>query len=253
MTGESPSERRSLAGIARPEAGETRKATGEGSDARDYFRAVERTFVDLRSGGMFLAPADWDLVRRWEERGIPLDVVLSGIRAAFSGRTRVSSRMSLGECSGPVEAQFDSLRLQQAGAGRPPPDDETESRQRLEQLAAHLRKWSPAAGSLSDPAIAADLVAAACKAAGELDRRARGEGASTGAEQALEEIEDALLIRLQAALADATRAGIENEVRNKLAPYRKRMPESTWRKTCEQAVRRRVGQVFGLGPLTLFD
>ncbi len=202
---------------------------------------------------MFLAPADWDVVRGWEARGIPLDVVLSGIRTAFSGRTRAPSRMSLGECSGAVEAAFDALRMQRSGAGSAPREDHPEVRNRLEQLADQLRKWSPEPGSLSDEKTGADLVAAAGEAAAELDRLGRDESASSGAERELTEIEDSLLIRLQAALPNATLEEIESAVRNKLEPYRTRMPESTWRETYEKAVRRRVRQVMGLGPLTLFE
>ena len=220
----------------------------------DYFRAVERTFLDLRGGGMFLTPADWDLVRRWEERGIPLDVVLSGIRAAFSGRIRVSSRMPLGECSREVEAAFDAKRIQRAGAAPPPdgetPDGEKDAGNGLERLADRLRKWSPAGAPLSSPEIAGDLVAAVREAAAKIERLSKAAGASAGAEEALKPIEADLLTGLQAALPDAAREEIENEVRNKLAPYRTRMPESTWQETFEQAVRRRVGQVFGLGSLT---
>ena len=219
----------------------------------DYFRAVERTFLDLKGGGMFLSPADWDVVRGWEERGVPLDVALSGIRTAFSRRTRAPSRMSLGECAAAVEAAFDALRLRRSGAGSRSPEDNTEVRHRLAQLADQLRKWSPAPGSFPDEKTAAELVAAASEAAAELDRLGRDEGASAGAERVLGRIQDALLIRLQAALPDATLGEIESAVRNKLEPYRRRMPESTWRETYEQAVRRRVGQVVGFGPLTLFE
>ena len=215
----------------------------------DYFRAVERAFLEFRGGGLVLSPADWDLVCRWKERGIPLDVVFSGIRATFSGRIRVSSRMPLGECARAVEAAFDAKRVRRAGASapaEPAPEAETS----LERLAGCLRGWSPDRARLAHPDAAGDLVAAARDAAAQIERLGKPKSASASAGATVQAIGNDLVIRLQAALPDAAREEIETEVRNKLAPYRARMPESTWRKTFDRAVRRRVGEFFGLGPLS---
>ena len=215
----------------------------------DYFRAVERTFLDLRGGGLVLSPADWDLVSRWEERGIPLQVVLSGIRATFSGKVRVSSRMPLAECARAVEAAFDARRGRQAGAAAPPqPAPEAETG--LERRVGRLGNWSPAGALLANPETAGDLVAAARDAAARIERLGKSADAPASAGETVQAIENDLVNRLQAALPDAAREEIETEVRNKLAPFRTRMPESTWRKTFDQAVRRRVGEFFGLGPLS---
>lgn len=215
----------------------------------DYFRTVERAFLDSRRGGLVLSPADWDLVCRWKERGIPLDVVLSGIRVTFSGKIRASSRMPLGACARAVEAAFDARRVQQVGAGAPggtAPDAETG----LKRLARRLRSWSPGEARLANPEMAGDLVAAARDAAAQLERLGKSADPSASAGETVQAIENDLVIRLQAALPDAAREEIETEVRKKLAPYRTRMPESTWRTTFDRAVRRRVGEFFGLGPLT---
>ena len=216
----------------------------------DYFRAVERTFLDLRGSGMFLAPSDWDLVRRWEERGIPLDAVLAGIRAAFSGRIRVSARMPLGACSREVEAAYDARRARRSGAapsGGGEPATESRPDRGRDPLVDRLRTWTPAGKPVRTPEIAGDLVAATRDAAAKFERFRRTAGAAGDNGQARQAMEAALLARFRAALPDAARAAIESEVRNTLAPYRTRMPESTWRETFEAAVRRRVGKVFGLG------
>ena len=215
----------------------------------DYFRAVERAFLDLRGGGLVLSPADWDVVRRWEERRIPLEAVLSGIRATFSGRIRVSSRMPLAECARAVEAAFDARRVRRAGAATPG-ETAPEAGTGHERLVDRLRSWSPGGGRLRNPDAAGDLVAAAREAAARIERLGSSNAASASAGETVRRIENDLVIRLQAALPDAAREEIETEVRNRLAPFRTRMPESTWRKTFDRAVRRRVGEFFGLGPLT---
>lgn len=226
----------------------------------DYFRAVERAFLKLREGAMFLPPADWDLVRDWEQRGIPLSLVLAGIRAAFSERVRASSRMSLRDCESAVEGAFRALRRRRAGAGISSRDAEAPTERAgadltdLERIAAHLREWTPDSGILSDPGTAADLVAVARQAAERLRGFGKGvEAASSRVQGVLSEIEDALLTQLEAALAESARKEIEAEVRHMLERHRARMPESTWREAFATAVRRRVRKKAGLGPLTLFE
>lgn len=213
----------------------------------DYVRAVERTFLGLRGGGLVLSPADWDLVCRWQEREIPLEVVLSGIRATFSGRVRVSSRMPLGACGRAVEAAFAAKRAQRAGAAVPRGGGEGAAADR-ERLVDQLRAWSPAREALADPETAGDLVGAARAAAVKIEQLDEGAGGAPVSAEALQAIESDLLNRLLAALPAASRAEIEHEVQGRLAPYRKRMPESTWNRTFDQAVQRRVGCVLGLDP-----
>lgn len=221
-----------------------------GQPPPDYFRAVERTFMELRGGGMFLAPGDWDLVRRWEEQGIPLEIVRAGIREALSGRTRISLRMSLGECSAAVEAAFEATR-RRAGAAGGWPEAESDSR-RPERVAACLREWTPVAEALSDPETAPELRAAARLAAERLERLGKQPDPAS-VEDTLRDIEDQLLARLQVALADSVREDLEAEARRALEPYRARMPASTWRDACRRAVRRRVGRVFGLDSIGLSE
>jgi hypothetical protein len=212
----------------------------------DYFRAVERTFLALRGGALFLTPADWDQVRRWEERGIPLEVVRSGIEAAFAGRVRVSPRMPLGACAREVEAALGRNRVQQAGAAGSR-DEEARAETGAPRLVDSLRKWSPPRETLRDPDASGEVVAAVRDAAREVERLHE---ASAATAEALQAIEDALLAGLPAALAVPVRQQVEREVEARLAPYRTRMPESTWRKTFDQAVRRRAGRIVGLEPFT---
>ncbi len=57
-----------------------------------YYQAVEEYFVSRRGDPLFLSNADWNLVRRWRLAGIPLRVVLRGIRDALDGHAHGWSR-----------------------------------------------------------------------------------------------------------------------------------------------------------------
>ncbi len=82
----------------------------------DYFRAVEQRFTSLRGGVPFLTPGDWDVATGWQERGIPLDIVLAAIGGVFARLPRRAPRMPLARCAPAVEAAFRNHRRRGAGA-----------------------------------------------------------------------------------------------------------------------------------------
>ena len=164
-----------------------------------FCREVERAFVARRGGASVVSPADWQLILDWERRGIPLPVVVEGIRRAFDRRAAASGRLGLRACARSVEAVFADHRRRRAGlpetaaaserAAPPPPgasgESETEDtpptgaapagrlasgvpssgedavRARLLELAAGLRAWRPDASAVEpEPAAAAASVAA---------------------------------------------------------------------------------------------
>ena len=49
----------------------------------DYYQTVEEYFVSRRGDPLILSNADWTLVRKWRLAGLPLRVVLRGIRDAL--------------------------------------------------------------------------------------------------------------------------------------------------------------------------
>ena len=238
----------------------------------DYLREIERVFVPLRGGTLFLTPADWEVARGWEERGIPLAAALSGVRAALSGGGPFSPRTPLRHCAPAVEAAFAALRRRAAGAAPPaagttlpapattppaagatpsaagatPPAAGAgrDSRRGLDLLAEALDRWTPDRAAISNPeAAGAARAAARAAAAGvrELDAASAPEF-----EDRLAALERELLDRLRAALAPAVREKVAGEARRALAAYRGRMPEAVWRESLAQAVRRRVAATLGV-------
>src|SRR4029450_11451670 len=57
-----------------------------------YYQTIEEYFVSRRGDPLFLSNADWNLVRKWREAGLPLRVVLRGIRDALDGHAHSFSR-----------------------------------------------------------------------------------------------------------------------------------------------------------------
>jgi hypothetical protein len=87
--------------------------------SEDYYRTIAAEFLQRRGGPLFLAPKDIALIAAWEERGVPLRVVLEGLERAFEYRKRKSLRtrgVPLTWCERFVESAFAQHRDRQAGA-----------------------------------------------------------------------------------------------------------------------------------------
>ncbi|MCI0548829.1 MAG: hypothetical protein L0027_16290, partial [Candidatus Rokubacteria bacterium] len=73
-----------------------------------YYQTIEEFFVSHRGDPLFLSSADWNLVRKWRQAGIPLRVVLRGITDALDSHATSFSRDrkvgSLAYCAREVEA-----------------------------------------------------------------------------------------------------------------------------------------------------
>ena len=84
---------------------------------------VEEFFVSRRGDPLFLSNADWHLIRKWRQAGMPLRVVLRGIRDALDGHATSFSRDrkvgSLAYCAREVEAARERWRSALARAPSP--------------------------------------------------------------------------------------------------------------------------------------
>lgn len=63
------------------------------TDNAAYLHAVQALYLELRGGGLTLAPLDTDRIRAWRDGGIPLELALNGVRAAHAAWAAGGSRM----------------------------------------------------------------------------------------------------------------------------------------------------------------
>jgi len=83
-----------------------------------YYREIARAFLERRGGGFFLSPKDQAAIAAWEDKKIPLSVVLEGIGRTFDdlkARGRGTKAISLAFCGRQVEAAFAQHRDRLAG------------------------------------------------------------------------------------------------------------------------------------------
>jgi hypothetical protein len=205
-----------------------------------YYQAVEEYFVSRRGDPLFLSNADWNLVRKWRKAGLPLRVVLRGIRDALDAHAHGWNRDrrvgSLAYCAREVDA----------------------ARERWERaLALGREEGGGAAATLAG--FAADLEGAtlpvAVRPVADAIARELHEAGIEDLERLtpwLGEREERLVRALAEAEPEERRAALEAEVEAALAPWRGRMPAAVLAQLRRESLARRRLESYGLPRLSLF-
>ena len=86
----------------------------------NYFTEIEETFIRRRGKNLLLSPLDWALIESWQEREVPLHIILRGIEQVFDTIDKQPNRKrsvkSLLYCKEEIEAQFAEWLESQVGA-----------------------------------------------------------------------------------------------------------------------------------------
>ena len=94
-------------------------------DQSIYFQTIAQKFIELRGAPFFLSSNELSLIEKWEKAGIPLRVVLEGVKSSFlpgSQKCRTGSRRrarSLSFCEPYVKEAF--VLYKERAVGRRPP------------------------------------------------------------------------------------------------------------------------------------
>jgi uncharacterized protein YukE len=85
----------------------------------NYFTEIEETFIRRRGKNLLLSPLDWALIENWQEREIPLQIILRAIETVFDTADKQPNRKrtikSLSYCKEEIEAQFAEWSEMQTG------------------------------------------------------------------------------------------------------------------------------------------
>ena len=76
----------------------------------NYFSEIEELFIRRRGRNLLLSPLDWALIESWQEREVPLHIIVRGIEQVFDKADKQPNKKrpikSLLYCKEEVEAQF---------------------------------------------------------------------------------------------------------------------------------------------------
>ena len=208
----------------------------------EYYQAVEEYFVSRRGDPLFLSNVEWTLVRSWRLAGLPLRIVLRGIRDALDAHAHGWSRdrkvKSLAYCKVAVETAGE--RWQRALALRG--DEGQDALAALRGFASALeeaRELGPRATQL------ASLIAR------ELRERAEA-GSLDEVTGWLYEREGRLIGAIGDDLGAERLRAIEAEVDAGLERWRARMPAKVVETLRRESLSRRLLEAHGLPRLSLF-
>jgi hypothetical protein len=95
----------------------------------NYFTEIEERWQQCRGTVTLLSPLDWALIESFQDSGIPLEVVLRGMEAAFSNQAKRQSKVqkvnSLSYCAQAILSEFE--RFQESAVGKHEPANSASS------------------------------------------------------------------------------------------------------------------------------
>jgi hypothetical protein len=227
----------------------------------NYFSEIEETFNRRRGKYLFLSPLDWALIESWQERGVPLHIILRGIEKVFDGvdnqPKRRRSVKSLMYCREEIEAQYEEWLERQVGKSETNGDGEaaeTEGESALfsdENLKTHLAN------------VSGQLAQSQAKAKGELQealqrvslRLAELEKNFSDAERLEESLGDLEQLINDALLQTAdekTLASLKAETDKQMSQYRGKMEKEVFQRTFDLMLLKHLREAAEIPRLSLF-
>jgi hypothetical protein len=236
----------------------------------NYFTEIEDEFVKRRGRHILISPLDWSLIETWQQRGIPLHVVLRGVNASFDAYEQREARArrvnSLFYCQQEVEAQFQAWTQSRVGAAHQAEADgsaETATAQSDDQFSpaaitaylserqADLERLRESHGA--DPVLA-PIIERAVDRIGSLldDLRTSGQVSPEQIEGDLARIEEMIVTGLRESAGEERLARLTMEAQTKLKSYRDRMERGVFEQTIRNFIARRLREEYRVPRLGLF-
>jgi hypothetical protein len=217
----------------------------------EYLAAVEARLSELARAPLVLSTRDWERVRRWRQRGIPLQIVLRSLGDALGGRHQgeaLERVRSLAYCERAVEQRWKAAR--EGAVGRPAPHAVAPPARLRAALHALAREAVAAARRAARPGSGLAASASPLRRAAEQLRQAARDLPRQG--DPLEKVSAAVL-EAEAALRHDLRAALgeewsrrEGEERHRLAAQLASMTGQAARATLEAATLARLRRELGV-------
>lgn len=219
----------------------------------NYFTEIEELFARRRGRSLLLSPLDWTLMESWQERGVPLHLVLRSVEKVFDNADKQPQRKrsikSLAYCKEEVEAQYAEWLEAQVGKSNETGDENAAADEfAIDEIVLHLAEGRRRLIEIADGVTDAGLREACLRGAARLEELGAAEGAER-VEQSLEQIEAMLD---DALLETADAVGIRVETENSLAEYRSTMDPDAYQNTLRLMLLKKLRERAGVPRLSLF-
>ena len=217
----------------------------------NYFTEIEETFVRRRGKHLLLSPIDWAMIEGWQERGIPLHVVLRGIESVFDVFDRNPGPRTIKGllyCREEIEAQYNEWLTSQTGKSAET-TAEASSGFSTDVIAEHIANTSTILKGLSTNGLDEDIA----RAVARLDELA---GQLTDdyetIDKKLGDIEKLLDRAMIANWEPAHIKAIKKELAGLLRGYKADMDAESYQNTFDLMLLKRLREEAGIPRLGLF-
>jgi hypothetical protein len=216
----------------------------------NYFTEIEETFIRRRARNLFLSPIDWALMETWQERGVPLHIVIRAIEQVFDlfeknpGPRTIKGLMF---CREEVEAQFDEWLKSQTGKNVE--TDKISSQYSVEEV-GDLIKALMASLSRNNSEKLRDDIKRACHRLAEIETNLTGDFELL--DKSLSDVEDLLDEALLTKTDRKQFASLEREVTSQIRPYKSGMDDAAYKTTYRLMLLKRLREEENIPRLSLF-
>ncbi len=219
----------------------------------NYFTEIEDTFIRRRGKHLFLSPLDWAMMESWQQRGIPLHIVIRAIESVFDVFDKLPpgtrTIKSLFYCREEVEAQYGEWVTSQTGKSSELRVQSSESGFSAEKIAAHLADAINRLRENGNEFLREDISRAVTRLhelAGNLSDDTETIDATLG------DIEKLLDRAMLANWDKIWLKAIERDVASQLRGYKSDMEPEAYRTTYELMLLKRLREEAGIPRLSLF-
>jgi hypothetical protein len=215
----------------------------------NYFTEIEDTFVRRRGKHLLLSPIDWAMIEGWQERGIPLHIVIRAIESVFDGYDKNPGPRSIKGllyCREEVEAQFLEWTSMQAGKEK---SNEGSIEFSPEKIVEHIDSVIEQLGRSATPELSEDIE----RAISRLKQLAIDYSNDLEtADKSLSDIENFLEDALLSKIDQSRLKEVEKDVASQLRPYKSQMDADVYKQTSRVMMLKRLRDEEGIPRLSLF-
>lgn len=230
----------------------------------NYFSEIEELFIRRRGRNLLLSPLDWALIETWQERAVPLHIILGAIEKVFDGVEKQPAAAqkrpikSLTYCREEIETQHAAWLERQVGKNGDAaqtsesdvqsPESEDSNLFSGETIAAHFERVS---AQLNDARRQADgkLRAVLDEVSKQLSAFESDWRTTENLERALEKLDELIDETL---LEEFANDEAKFEIKKQLAAYRPNMEESVYERTFDLMLLKRLREQRQVPRLGLF-
>ncbi len=231
----------------------------------NYFTEIEETFIRRRGRNLLLSPLDWALIENWEEREIPLHIILRAIESVFDTAEKQPNRKrtikSLSYCKEEIEAQFAEWSEMQIGKEIQSSKNKVQiSEENSQNTSGELFSAETIESHIEK--VISELETAKAKSSGDLhetyervlNRLKELQSDIPTAEKLEESLEklDTIIDESLLRSGGEKLSAMKNEIEKNLASYKAKMETEVYRRTFDLMLTKRLREVAEIPRLSLF-